>query len=108
MNFSSAITCITNDSLLFIELILLIIFAWRCWTVKRRPGLDKLVALIAYGGALNFASTTFLKSFKLCGGDQDLGNGLFIGAIVTLVGAAYGVYDLFKSTEPRFKPKKKT
>lgn len=40
------------------------------------------------------------------GDNRDTGNGLYLAAILTLVGASYGVFDVFKSIQERYKPEK--
>jgi len=97
---------ITCYSLFIIVFVLFWIFGYRCWSARRRPGLEKIVVLFALAQGLNFASSVFFKAFKITPNDQDSSAGLLIGALVICTGAAYGVYDVIKSIEPRYTPKK--
>lgn len=96
----------TCYSLLFIVLILFSIGGYRCATCGRRPSIDKIIVLFAFAQGLNFAFSIFMRAIKLLPTNEDIGAGLLLAALVTWVGAAYGVYDLIKSIEPRYIPKR--
>jgi len=89
---------------ILIPAIMLAVYFWRCYSVRRWPGMDKCVEIIAYSSGLYAASILVPRCFVMDDPEQLLRLASFTGAVLTGLASARGAWIVLSSVVPLSQP----